>query len=191
MKKRLLIYILPLVPAILFGFMGVLWLSALSFVALMIIFVVKSENRYLAGFRRKKWMTWPSILLGVFLMAILFKTLVLCIYKIPSSSMERTIMKGDIVWVNKFIYGPKLPKSPYEIPWFSLLYWVTHREQKLNDAPKWDYRRLQGFGQMERGDVIVFEHPDNMETYIKRCVALPGDTFKLVHESVINNKCQN
>ena len=101
--------------------------------------------------------------------------------------MERTIVKGDVVWGNKFTYGPKLPKNPYEVPWFNLLYWATHRNQKPDDIPQWNHRRLKGFGRMQRGDVMVFEHPDKREIYIKRCVALPGDTFNLVRGQVINN----
>ena len=101
--------------------------------------------------------------------------------------MERTIVKGDIVWGNKFIYGPKLPKNPYEIPWFNLLYWATHRNIKPEDIPQWKHHRLKGFGRMQRGDVIIFEHPRKEEIYIKRCVALPGDTFSLKQGKVIIN----
>jgi signal peptidase I len=167
--------------------MGMWWLSALSLVVLLVIFAAKSNNCYMAGFRQRKWLIWPITFLGIIVAAILFRTLFLCIYEIPSSSMERTIVKGDVVWGNKFTYGPKLAKNPYEIPWFNLLYWATHQDQKHDDMPQWNYRRLKGFGRMQRGDVMVFEHPDKGEIYIKRCVSLPGDTFKLVRGQVMNN----
>jgi signal peptidase I len=186
-KKRTAIYSLSLIPAFIFAIMGVWWLSALSLVVLLVIFVAKSNNRYLAGFRQRKWLLWPIVFLGIIIAAILFRTLFLCIYEIPSSSMERTIMKDDVVWGSKFTYGPKLPKNPYEIPWFNLLYWITHRGQKNDDIPHWDYRRLKGFGKMNRGDVMAFEHPDKGEIYIKRCVALPGDTFSLINGKVSND----
>lgn len=186
-KKRTATYSIPLIPTFIFAIMGAWWLSALSLMILLVIFVAKSNNRYLAGFRRQKWLLWPIVFLGVIVAAVFFRTLFLCIYEIPSSSMERTIVKGDVVWGNKFTYGPKLPKNPYEIPWFNLLYWATHRDQKHEDILRWNHHRLKGFGQMQRGDVMVFEHPDKGEIYIKRCVALPGDTFNLVRGQVMNN----
>lgn len=86
-------------------------------------------------------------------------------YKTPTGHMERTIKCGDVVCVNNFVYGPKLPSSPDDIPWFNLLYRAAHRNLKAYDVPQWPHTRLTGVGAMQRGVVIVFEHPGNSDIY--------------------------
>jgi signal peptidase I len=104
------------------------------------------------------------------------------IFAIPSSSMEGTLVPGDKVIVNKLAIGPRLPRSPYEIPWLNL-FWLLRADAATNiDSTYWDYTRLKGFSRAKRGDVIVFNHPlrgkrDNY--FIKRCVAIPGDTMEI------------
>jgi signal peptidase I len=185
-SKRLAVVsvVIPVLVPVVFG---LFWLSALLSIIGLAVVVIRSPHPKAHAVRRQKWLVYPLLFLGVFVLAIIFKTLVLCLYKIPSGSMERTISIGDVVWVNKFNYGPKLPKNPYEVPWFNVLYWALHKGDTTHVMPSWAYRRLSGFGAMQRGDVVVFEHPDNGEIYIKRCVALPGDTFCVAKGQIANN----
>ena len=57
----------------------------------------------------------------------------------------------------------------------------------------WKYKRLPGFSEINRGDVIVFDFPgDHNDAFIKRCAALPGDTFRIINSDVfINNRFQS
>ena len=118
----------------------------------------------------------------IFITAILFRLFCIEIYSIPSGSMENTLLPGDKVLVNKLAYGPKLPMSPYDIPWVNLV-WFLQAGASANPASVyWDYRRLPGFSAIKRGDVMVFSHPlwgGRNNFFIKRCMALPGDTLEI------------
>lgn len=165
------------------------WLMIIGLLGWMIFFVATSRNRWCVAFRQTTWLSYPALLLLVFIAAIGFKSMFMCLYKIPSSSMEQTIKPGDIVWVNKMVYGPRLPASPYDIPWVNVLFWLTNRHDSTKTQITWPYRRLKGFSQMKVGDIFVFEHPDLGENFIKRCMGAPGDTLQLIDARVfINHK---
>jgi len=86
------------------------------------------------------------------------------------------------VLVNKLVYGPKLPVSPYDIPWVNLGWYLQAGASANPDSVYWDYRRLPGFSAIKRGDVMVFSHPlwgGRNNFFIKRCMALPGDTLEI------------
>lgn len=118
------------------------------------------------------------VTVGVTLLIALFlKTFVVEAFRIPSASMENTLRIGDFLFVNKFIYGVGTPKTlPFtnvEIPHF----------------------RLPALALPRRGDVIVFEYPGDRDekkprravNYIKRCVAVGGDTLLIQNKSVFVN----
>lgn len=93
-------------------------------------------------------------------------------FKIPSDSMEPGLIGGDYIAVNKLVYGARL---------FDIFDAVDKKEVNIH--------RLPGVGKIERNDVVVFNFPyparwdsigfDVMRYYVKRCVALPGDTFEI------------
>jgi signal peptidase I len=100
------------------------------------------------------------------LLAIVLRTFFLQAYKIPSGSMEPTLLVGDHIIVNKLIYGLRMPDSFFgmtplagEIPYGKYLF------------------RLEN---VHRGDVVVFVFPeDPTKDFIKRVVAIPGDTVEV------------
>lgn len=101
---------------------------------------------------------------------------VFCItsFHIPSDSMEPNLLAGDAILVNKLEYGARL---------FNVMESVQGKQVKI--------KRLPGWGNVQRNDIIVFNYPcskkwkriemDVMLYYVKRCVALPGDTFRIVN----------
>jgi len=137
--------------------------------------------------RSLKILIYSSILLSLFVLAIFLRVFVFGIFSIESISMKPTIYPGDIVWLSKLSYGPKLPKSPYEIPWINSLFWLA---QKNNNSEEklWNYSRLAGFSKVKQNDIIVFNHPQNGDVYIKRCVATPGDTIEIIKGAVYVNR---
>jgi signal peptidase I len=95
------------------------------------------------------------------LLALLIKATIIEAYKIPTPSMEKTLLAGDFILGNKFIYGINIPFTKIHLPAF--------REPK-------------------HGDIIIFHPPHSPhENYVKRCIGLPGDTIQLVHKRVYVN----
>lgn len=129
---------------------------------------------------KQKWLTTTGTLLGVFVLAILLRVFFIEVFSIPSSSMEDSLLPGDKVLVSKLAYGPRLPVSPYEIPWINLIWYLQEKPDINSDSVYWKYKRLQGINGIRRNDVMVFVHPlwgGRNNFFIKRCVGLPGDTL--------------
>ncbi|HTF03816.1 MAG TPA: signal peptidase I [Bacteroidia bacterium] len=104
---------------------------------------------------------------------------------IPSNSMSGTLHEGDYIYVNKLVYGTRTPMTLLSNP-FSSDSWL--------DWIQFPYYRLPGYGAVQVNDIIVFNLPtdtalpvDCRQLYIKRCVALPGDSFSIVHGTVFVN----
>ena len=114
----------------------------------------------------------------IFIVTIFLRLYVLAFFAIPSSSMESVLTKGDNILVSKVHYGALTPASPYEIPWVNLLFAMVKGNVTKGDI--WSVTRLWGCGVMHRKDVMVFRHPLKKQVFVKRCVALPGDTLQLV-----------
>ena len=93
--------------------------------------------------------------------ALVVRTLLLQAFRIPSSSMENTLLIGDHIFVNKFLYG-------YHIPFTK--------------------GRVMEFSHPKHGDIVVFEFPeDKSKDFIKRVVGVPGDTVEVRDKVVLVN----
>lgn len=104
---------------------------------------------------RKEWL--EPILIAVVLVFLL-KAFIIQNFKIPSSSMEDTLLIGDRLFASKFIYGAKVPMTGMRI-------------MKVRDP--------------RPGDVIVFKYPeDPTKDYIKRCIAVEGQTVEIRNKNV-------
>lgn len=140
--------------------------------------------------RKKKQLRLFSTLIAlstVFISVVVFNLFCFELYSIPSGSMEYTLLPGDKVLVNKLAYGPKLPASPYDIPWINLGWYFLGGQHTNPDSIYWKYKRLKGFAEIKHGDVVVFSHPlleDRNNYFIKRCIALPGDTLQIINGKV-------
>lgn len=79
-------------------------------------------------------------------------------YQIPSSSLEKTLLTGDYLWVNKMIYGPRVPMTPVHFPLVHNKMPVIGTDSYL-DSPSLEYHRLKGLRKIESGDIVVFNFP--------------------------------
>jgi len=106
---------------------------------------------------------WVESIAIAFLLAMVIRTFVVQAFKIPTGSMRMTLLEGDLILVNKFIYGAKVPLLNSSFP-------------KVR-SPK-------------RGDVVVFIYPeDKKKDFIKRLVGLPGESVEIKGGSIyINDK---
>ncbi len=79
-------------------------------------------------------------------------------YEIPSSSLEKSLLVGDYLWVNKMAYGPRVPMTPVHFPLVQNTLPILNTKSYLEN-PQWSYRRLKGLGNVETGDIVVFNFP--------------------------------
>ncbi len=80
-------------------------------------------------------------------------------FTIPTSSLEKSLMVGDFLFVNKFAYGPKIPQTPLSFPFAHHTMPVFNTKSYL-EWIKLPYFRLPGFGKVENNDIVVFNYPD-------------------------------
>ena len=135
-------------------------------------------------------------------------------FKIPSSSMESSLLTGDYLFVSKTAYGPKMPQTPLSVPFVHNTMPRSGKES-YSTALEFGYKRIKGFGHVKRDDYVVFSFPhgdtvlarapgedyythvrltsrdyavktygpvkvrpvDKKDHYVKRCVAVAGDTL--------------
>lgn len=115
-------------------------------------------------------------------------------YNIPTGSMEKSLMIGDYLFVSKLHYGLRIPNTPLSIPLMHNLIPYTSIPSYL-DWVNFPYLRLPAFSSIEKGDAVVFNVPvdpgrpvDKKDNYVKRCIALPGDTISIVDRQVYINR---
>lgn len=133
--------------------------------------------------KAKSWLKeWVDALVFAAIAALIIRTFLFEAYRIPSPSMEKTLLTGDFLVVSKISYGPRTPMV-LAIPF-------TNMYLPGLTLP---WTRLPGFQDVERNDVVVFNYPIDIApisaktNYIKRCVAIPGDTLAIVDKQVYIN----
>lgn len=104
---------------------------------------------------------WVESIVVAFILALFIRTFIVQAFKIPTGSMRPTLLEGDLILVNKFIYGAKIPFTDLRLP---------------------------SVKKMKRGDVIVFIYPDDpKKDFIKRLAGFPGETVEIKNSTVYIN----
>ena len=171
------------------------------------------KKRYTAGAKHSPWTDWLDAVIFAVIVVTFVNIFFFQAFRIPSSSMERTLYTGDRLFVSKLAYGPRVPQTPLTIPFTHNVIFGKESYSTLIQKP---YRRLKGFREVQRGDCVVFGFPhgdtvlrnapsedyytlvrvfgrdkvrsmgeivarpvDKKDHYVKRCVALPGDTLEV------------
>ena len=180
------------------------------------------KKYYKEGEKRNSLLDW----LDAVIFAVVFVTFINIFFfqafKIPSSSMESSLLTGDHLFVSKLTFGPRIPETPLTIPF---THNVIFGKESYSTLIQNKYRRLKGFRHVERGDYVVFGFPDGdtvltkapaddyysvcrfygrdyaiksygpiivrpsdkKDHYVKRCVAVAGDTLSVVNGQVYIN----
>ncbi len=159
--------------------MGIWWLAAAWGVFLLLYLFFTASGKILQWLWSKYLLIIPVLSVIIISFPILFRLFFFEFIGIPSTSMERTILPGDFIYVSKLPYGPRMPVNPYEIIWFNVILLSIEGERADFEREVWQRRRLRGYGSPEINDVVVFAHPYSGDFFIKRCAATPGDTLQL------------
>lgn len=138
-----------------------------------------------------------SSLLFAVIVATLVHTYFIQPYTIPTSSLEKSLLIGDFLFVSKMNYGARVPMTTVALPMVHDSIPFTKRKSYSN-WPQLPYMRLPGFQTIERTDIVVFNWPvdtvykffdtskrhvlkpvDKKSNYVKRCVGIPGDSLSI------------
>ncbi|MGJ8667039.1 MAG: signal peptidase I [Patiriisocius sp.] len=141
---------------------------------------------------------WVSSILFAVVAATIVHTYVMQPFTIPTSSLEKTLLVGDFLFVSKFHYGARTPNTPISFP-------MVHDTipvlgvKSYSSKPQIPYFRMPGFQDISRNDIVVFNWPvdtlvdinpatmrgsvqkpiDKKSNYVKRCVGVPGDSLEV------------
>ncbi|MCB2212510.1 signal peptidase I [bacterium] len=114
---------------------------------------------------------WIETIISVVLIVFVIRVAAVEAYRIPTGSMENTLLVGDFLLVNKFVYGIRTPDwlgVPFTPIGFSI-----------------PYTRFPGIRDIQKGDILVFRYPlDQRVNYIKRCVAVGGQTLQIIDKQL-------
>jgi len=178
--------------------------------------------------KRSAVVEWVDAIIFAVIAATLIRMFFIEAYTIPTSSMEKSLLIGDYLFVSKVSYGPKLPNTPISFPFVHHTMPFCKETKSFVEWIKWPYKRLAGLQDIKRNDVVVFNFPegdtvilqyqdvsyfsmvreygrdyiwknfdvisrpvDKKENYIKRCIAISGDTIFVQHDQLfVNGKKQ-
>lgn len=169
---------------------------------------------------------WTEAIVFAVIAATVIRTFFFEAFTIPTSSLEKSMMVGDYLFVSKVSYGAKIPNTPLSFPFAHHTLPFTEKTKSYLEWFKLPYFRLPGFGKVKNNDIVVFNYPDGdtvavyaqdqsyyqlcrdngrdviwdhgdiisrpvdkRENYVKRCVAIAGDTLTIKDQKVfINSK---
>ena len=106
----------------------------------------------------KKVAEWVDAILFALVAVYIINLFIFQMYKIPSPSLEKSLLVGDYLMVNKLSYGPRVPNTPLSFPLVQHTFPIINTKSYI-DWPHWDYKRLKGLGQVKRNDIVVFNYP--------------------------------
>ncbi|HRS43503.1 MAG: signal peptidase I [Tenuifilum sp.] len=112
------------------------------------------------GQKKTVLIEWVDAIIFAVVAATLIRMFFIEAYTIPTSSMEKSLLVGDYLFVSKVAYGPKLPNTPISFPFVHHTLPFTKYTKSFIEWPRWPYKRIAGFGQIKRNDVVVFNFPE-------------------------------
>jgi signal peptidase I len=141
---------------------------------------------------------WLKAIMFAFITIILFRIFFFEAFTIPSPSMEKSLLTGDYIVVSKLSYGARIPITPLSFPFVHQRLPFT---ENINSYLEWisiPYYRLFGSPKIKNNDVVVFNYPlqynypiDQRIYFVKRCVAVSGDTLEVRAGQVYINGAYN
>ena len=144
--------------------------------------------------KKSELRTWVEAIAFAVVAAHILRTFFIEAYTIPTSSMEKSMLIGDFLFVSKLAYGPRVPMTPVAVPLVHHTIPGT-KKKSYSEIVKVPYHRMKGLGEIKRNDCVVFNWPaeklnrpvDKKENYVKRCVGIAGDKIEIVNGQLMVN----
>jgi len=115
----------------------------------------------------KKTMEWVDAIVFALVAVYFINTFFFQNYQIPSSSLEKSLLVGDFLFVSKVNYGARSPMTPFSFPLVQHTFPILNIKSYL-EKPQVEYKRLAGFGTVKRGDIVVFNFPAGDTVAVKK-----------------------
>lgn len=186
MAGRLIKYFLIL-SAIIHLLLGIWWLVIASLTVLGVLWLFTTSWRPVKRVREIDLIRIPFKIVLIYVAIVLFRMLFFELVGVTMTSMNDTIKPGDMIYVSRLRYGPRLPSNPYEITWFNIVLYSFERDKADFRKQVWKRRRLKGYGKPRINDIVVFAQPRTGDYFIKRCLGTPGDTIEIRDGTVFVN----
>ena len=155
------------------GFIYLLWViwieSFLWLIGLAVIFDIYISKKVHWAFWKKKntpdgkqtkVVEWVDAIIFAVIAATFIRMFFIEAYTIPTSSMEKSMLVGDYLFVSKLSYGPKLPNTPLSFPFVHHTMPFSKTQKSYVEWIKNPYKRIAGFGKVKNNDVVVFNFPE-------------------------------
>ena len=153
------------VAAVLYG-LFILWMQSawllLGYILLVDIFLTKYIHwgawKNVKNPRLRNALEWVDDIIFALIAVYFINVFIFQNYQIPSSSLEKSLLVGDYLFVSKLSYGPRVPNTPIAFPLVQNTLPIVNCKSYL-DWPEWGYKRVKGLGQVKRDDIVVFNFP--------------------------------
>ena len=118
--------------------------------------------------KKTKAREWCDAIIYAVVAAHIIRTFMFEFYKIPTSSMESTLMVGDFLCVSKMAYGPRVPQTFIQFPFVHHTLPLTKYHKSYTDILRLPYMRMPGYRHLQRNDAVVFNYPDGDTVILQR-----------------------
>ena len=127
----------------------------------------------------QKILNWIDDILFALIAVYIINLFIFQNYQIPSSSLEKTLLVGDYLFVSKLSYGPRVPNTPISFPLVQNMIPILNCKSYV-EWPNWGYKRVKGFGHVKRNDIVVFNFPAGDTVALK----VPNPDYYLLLKNV-------
>ena len=143
-----------------------IWMENLWLLLGLIVLVDIFLTKYIpwAGWKKAKnpqvreVLEWIDDILFALIAVYIINLFVFQNYQIPTSSLEKSLLVGDYLFVSKLSYGPRVPNTPVSFPLVQNTLPILNCKSYL-EWPQWGYKRVKGLGTVKRNDIVVFNFP--------------------------------
>jgi len=117
----------------------------------------KKDKKY--KYLHKKALEWTDAIIFAVIAASVIRMFFFEAFTIPTASMEKSMLRGDYLFVSKVAYGPRKPMTPLSFPFVHHTLPLSKTKKSYSMAIQKPYERMKGFGKIKRNDVVVFNFP--------------------------------